>query len=320
MKEEEIRPKAILEKYLSLSAEDGKKLEKTKFEKCHCQACGSERSKTQLHKHGYDFQLCLDCRSLYCSPRPTEEQISSLYFDSPSSYYWSNVFFPSVQEARREKLFRPKARKIAELIRERGLSVRTICDIGAGHGIFLEELQKELPEMKLYAIEPDSYSAEVCRSKGIETLISTAEQAQQWHEKFDLVLCSEVIEHAHNVKNFLSAVQAVVKPGGYYLVTGLGYDGYDILTLQEKSNAVSPPHHLNFLSIEGFKKLFESLKISDVDIWTPGQLDVDIVMNSGYENEFLRTLKSRGDSALREFQEFLVRHKLSSHTWILAKK
>lgn len=320
MKEEEIRPKAVLEKYLQLSAEDGQKLDKAHFEHSTCQACGSDKSKNHFTKHNYAFQICLDCYSLYCSPRPTAEQISSLYFNSPSSAFWSNVFFPSVREARREKLFRPKARKIAQMIRDRGLSIRTICDIGAGHGIFLEELQKELPEMKLFAIEPDSHSAEICRDKGIETLVTTAEQAQEWYEKFDLVLCSEVIEHVHNVKTFVNSVQAVVKPGGHYLITGLGYDGFDILTLQEKSNAVSPPHHLNFLSVEGFKKLFQSLKASEVDIWTPGQLDVDIVVNSGFENEFLRVLKSRGDSALREFQEFLVRHKLSSHTWILVKK
>lgn len=320
MKEEEIRPKANFEKYLQLSAEDGLKLDKAKFEHSSCQACGSNNSKYHFTKHSYTFQQCLDCYSLYCSPRPTAEQISSLYFNSPSSAFWSNVFFPSVQEVRREKLFRPKAQKIAQMIKEKGLSIRTICDIGAGHGIFLEELHKELPEMKLYAIEPDSHSAEVCRNKGIETLITTSEKAKEWCDKFDLVLCSEVIEHVQSVGNFLESVHAVVKPGGYCLITGLGYDGFDILTLQEKSKAVSPPHHMNFLSIEGFKILFQSLQVSHLEIWTPGQLDVDIVMNSGIENEFMRVLKNRGEKALREFQDFLVRHNISSHTWILAKK
>ncbi|KYG64744.1 SAM-dependent methyltransferase [Bdellovibrio bacteriovorus] len=320
MKEEEIRPKAILDQYLKLSAEDGAKLDKNLFQECVCQACGGTRKETKFEKHGYTYKMCLDCHSLFCSPRPTPDQISSLYFNSPSSTFWSNVFFPSVRDARREKLFKPKAKKIANLIKEKGLAVKTVCDIGAGHGLFLEELQKEIPGLSLFAVEPDSTSAEVCRSKGIETLVSTAEDAKVWRNKFDLVLCSEVVEHVHNVKNFVSSVHSLVRSGGHYLITGLGYDGFDILTLQDKSKAVSPPHHLNFLSVEGFNKLFILLGARSVEVWTPGQLDVDIVINSGIENEFIRVLKARGDSVVREFQEFLARNQLSSHTWILVQK
>lgn len=320
MKEEEIRPKEIFAQYLKLSTEDGNKLDKSLFEDCPCQACGGTYKEVRFVKNGYTFQKCLKCHSLFCSPRPTVQQIESLYFNSPSSTFWSEVFFPSVREARREKLFKPKAKQMAQMIRDKGLKVETVCDVGAGHGLFLEELRRELPNVRLFAVEPDANSAKVCREKGIETLVATAEQAEVWHNRFDLVLCSEVVEHVHNVKSFVGSVQDLVKPGGSSLITGLGYDGFDILTLQEKSNSVSPPHHLNFLSIEGFHQLFSQLNSAHVDIWTPGKLDVDIVINSDFENEFVRVLKTRGLVAIQEFQEFLAKHQLSSHTWILVRK
>lgn len=320
MKEEEIRPKEILQRYLDLSAKDGQNLDSGQFVDCPCQACGSTEGVPHITKFGYNYQKCSHCHSVYCSPRPSNKQLKGLYFDSESSNFWSNVFFPSVKEARRQKLFAPKAEKIAKLIKEKSLKIESICDVGAGHGLFLEELQKQLPDMKLYAIEPDATSAQICRDKGIEALEETSETAILWHGKFDFIICSEVIEHVFDVHSFINSLQALLKPGGYCLITGLGYEGFDILTLQDQSKSISPPHHLNFLSIEGFKNVFRRSNFSTIDIWTPGELDVDIVLNSDYHSEFLRILKSRGEKTIQEFQQFLSRNQLSSHTWILAQK
>ncbi len=92
------------------------------------------------------------------------------------------------------------------------------------------------------------------------------------------------------------------------------------MTLQEKSNSVFPPHHLNFMSVHGFEIAFKNAGFSEVEILTPGELDVDIVLNSGYENEFIRVLKERGTDAISEFQSFLKKYQLSSHIWVFAKK
>lgn len=320
MKEEEIRPKELLQKYLDLSALDGQKLDPSRFTNSSCQACGNESGSSFIKKFSYEYIKCPKCNTIYCSPRPNNAQLESLYFNSESSKFWSNIFFPTVVEARRLKLFAPKAKKIANLIKERNLNITSICDVGAGHGVFLEEIRKELPLIKLYAIEPDPTSAHACREKRIETLEATSETATLWHGKFDFIISSEVIEHVFDVPSFIFSLQSLLKPGGHCLVTGLGYEGFDILTLQEQSKSISPPHHLNFLSIEGFEIAFKNSNFSTVDVWTPGELDVDIVINSGIESEFVKVLKKRGEKTIQEFQRFLAQNKLSSHTWILAKK
>lgn len=320
MREDEIRPKAVLDSYLELSAMDGRALQSQLFVEVPCPACQTFSKHTQITKNSFDYKKCPQCQSLYCSPRPNKEQLDSLYFDSESSKFWSNVFFPTVAEARREKLIRPKAEKIAQILREKRISVSNICDVGAGHGIFLDELAKHLKQVEMFAIEPDEYSAGVCEKKGIKTLRETAENASSWANKFDFVLSFEVIEHVFDLKLFVESLFRIIKPGGYCLLTGLGYEGFDILSLQGKSKAVSPPHHLNFLSVAGFEKLFTSASFTNVDVWTPGELDVDIVFNSETDNEFIRAMKSRGPEAAHEFQLFLRKYKLSSHTWIMAQK
>ncbi|MBM9577303.1 class I SAM-dependent methyltransferase [Leptospira sp. 201903070] len=320
MKENEIRPKELLSAYLKLVELDSKTLDKKEFVTIACPACDSKNSKNHIQKNEYVYVLCLDCGSLFCNPRPSEDMLDDFYVSAQSSRYWSNVFFPAVAESRREKLFKPKAQRIFEYFQKRNFQPSNICDVGSGYGIFLEEARRFFVDVEIFGIEPSLEMAEVSRKKGIKTLNTTAENSGQWSDKFDLVISSEVVEHVFSVSKFVNSVFKLVKPGGYCLLTGLGYEGYDILTLQEKSNSIFPPHHLNFLSVEGFEKAFKAAGFSEVEVLTPGELDVDIVFNSGYENDFLRILKKRGSKAIEEFQSFLKSHKLSSHVWVFAKK
>jgi 2-polyprenyl-3-methyl-5-hydroxy-6-metoxy-1,4-benzoquinol methylase len=320
MKESEIRPRELFEKYITLSNLDGQKMASEKFQSIPCPACGTDHFENAFVKNEYHFNKCVSCYSLYCSPRPSQEQLDQLYFNSESSQYWSNVFFPAVKDARREKLFRPKASQILKMINAEKLSIQNFCDVGAGHGLLLEEIGHLSNEINLHAIEPDSTSAQICREKGIEVLEETSEKSEPWHGKFDLVLSSEVIEHVYSPESFIRSLYNLTKDDGHTLITGLGHEGFDILTLQEKSNSVSAPHHLNFMSVEGFEKLFKRVGFKEVKVWTPGKLDVDIVVNSGVPTEFIKALQRRGDKAMQAFQQFLVDHKLSSHIWVLAKK
>ena len=73
------------------------------------------------------------------------------------------------------------------------------------------------------------------------------------------------------------------------------------------------------------KKKFSNIRYFLGDVRDKDRLrlaikDVDIVLNSDKNIEFLRILKLRGDSVIKEFQEFLIKNKLSSHVWVLAKK
>lgn len=320
MKEKDIRPKEIFDKYLQLSKVDGEKLDRNFFTNVNCPSCSSTEVKRSILKNNFTYIECNVCNSLYCNPRPSASQLNMLYTSSPSSDFWSKVFFPNVKESRIERMFKPKAKKILELISQKNLSIHTICDVGAGHGLLLNEINKLSSNFELFAIEPDRNSANICKSHGFQTLQKISEEAVEWKEKFDLVLSLEVLEHVFSPLDFIGSIYNLVRDDGYALLTGLGYEGYDILTLQDKSNSLFPPHHLNFLSILGFEELFKKAGFKSIEIWTPGVLDVDIVINSNISNPFLEAVTRRGENTVREFQKFLIANKLSSHVWILAKK
>ena len=302
MKELEIRPKELFDRYLELSRMDCTLMDPKLFVEISCPACGTEERYPQFKKDGYHYVRCSACGSVYCSPRPTDAQLSTLYRESESAIFWAEIFFPAVAEVRREKMFRKKALKLVSVLNEKSLMPSTICDVGAGYGLFLEELQKLLPDVRLSAVEPDPRLADRCREKGFETLEKYVADSGEWSGCFDLVISSEVVEHVFYPLEFLRSIQALVAPGGTALITGLGYEGFDILLLQERSNAISPPHHLNFLSLSGFERVFARAGFNSLEVITPGELDIDIVRNMPQCPELIRVAALRGERALSELQ------------------
>ena len=320
MKELEIRPKELFSKYLELSAADAKEFDESKFEKTNCVFCSSDKLKDSFSKHGFNYQVCDHCGSLMCNPRPSKADLSKFYSNSKSAKFWFDSFLPKVEEARRKSMFVPKAKLLISKLSDLGLDFNSVCDCGAGSGIFLEELKKIATEKNYSAIEPGDVSAKILSEKGIAVLKNKVEDSVAWAGQFDMVTSLEVLEHVFSPIDFVEAMYRLLDNRGVCLITTLGYDGFDIQVLKEESNSISPPHHLNFPSIKGVDALLKNAGFSETVIFTPGKLDVDIVLNSDYCPDFLKTIKGSGDQAVAELQNYLVKHNLSSHVWALGIK
>ena len=327
MKEYEIRPEALLNRYRELSARDAENCfgSETRTQ-MDCVACGQPHASHQFDKHGFAYARCDGCGTLFQNPRPPIAAFESFYRQSESSKYWAEVFFPAVAEVRREKIFRPRVERLAGLCRERGLQVDRLIDVGAGYGIFLDEWRRAHPQVRPIAVEPSSSLAEVCRDKGFEVVEDIVENVKGYDGTADLVTCFEVLEHVYSPLEFVRVLAGLAKPGGYVFISTLGIDGFDLQVLWERSGQISPPHHINFLSGSGFEQLFRRAGLVDVSITTPGQLDVDIVRNAAKQDpallegqRFLQALLDNDDSAAA-FQRFLVEQRRSSHVWVIGRK
>ncbi len=205
------------------------------------------------------------------------------------------------------------------------MRIQELIDVGAGYGIFLDEWRAMKPESELIAIEPSSVLAKEVRNKGFNVIESIAENVAGYDGYADLVVCFEVLEHVDDPLKFITALKKMVRSGGYLFISTLCIDGFDLKMLWDKSSQISPPHHINFHSIKGFDILFKRAGLSDIQITTPGQLDVDIVRNFVNKNpeivknnKFMQNiLDDRDKSEL--FQDFLAENQLSSHVWVLGK-
>lgn len=327
VKEEDIRPASLFEEYIRLSALDAVKIfDMAASTHRACPGCGQMEPLPEFTKNGFPFVTCGVCGSLYADPLPPAEQFEVFYRDSEAARYWSEVFLPSVESARRTALLLPKVNRVHAMCAQAAIKPATILDVGAGHGAFLREFHKVEPGAKLMAVEPNAALAAQCRALGIETLEIAGQNApRSWWGVADVVTCFEVLEHVPDPLAFVERICQMTRPGGLAIVTTLGCDGFDIRVLWERSNSISPPHHLNFCSRAGLSALFERAGFTSSAITTPGKLDVDIVRNALAKTQiplgrFEDFLLSSDEATLAAFQTFLADNNLSSHHWIVARR
>ena len=155
MKEEEIRQRKAFDGYLAMVEQDVNELfDFGCFVEIPCPACACNDLLTEFKKKGFSYVSCKRCATLFVNPRPSFKDLNRLYADSRSALFLINHFYPPVIEKRREKIFRPRAEYVCSVFSDKARGL--VGDIGAGFGIFLEELNKLWPSARLLAIEPSS--------------------------------------------------------------------------------------------------------------------------------------------------------------------
>jgi SAM-dependent methyltransferase/ribosomal protein S27E len=326
MKEEDIRKRDIFNKYLELAKEDAGRLftEKHSFVSFNCPACESSKLVFEFEKRGFKYVSCERCSTLFVNPRPSFNDLKIFYANSPSTRFWVNEFFKPVAAVRREKIFKPRAEYISKVIDKNKLLI--IGDIGAGFGLFLEELRKILPDNHYIAIEPSSEMADICIEKKLETKCMCLEDMGDSKVGFDILTAFELSEHLFEPVSFFKKAYSLLNPDGYLFLTTLNGKGFDILLLWNNSKSIEPPHHLNFFNPTSIKYLLERIGFEIIEISTPGMIDWDIVegmiknenVNAG---KLWNLLAYKNDEECKiELQEWISKNNLSSHMRILARK
>jgi len=331
MKEEDIRPEKLFNQYLSLAEQDVE----TYFRHAPlynrlCPACKSQNSEFRFRKIGFDYEICLDCKTLFVNPRPVAEAFNEYYTDSPSVRFWATNFYRETESKRREHIIKPKAAMVKSIISKymtESQNQSCILDIGAGYGIFCEELQKLLPKsVQVIAVEPATALQEVCREKGIPVIPKFLENIKDIDLPFGrknviAAISFELLEHLHDPDLFIENCRGVLGEGGILILTTLNWDGFDLQVLQEKSNSIHPPHHINFFTTDSVQILLKRHGFEVLEVSTPGKLDVDIASKqiSDITDPFIRDILGGNDMVKSKFQTFLQESKLSSHMMVIAK-
>ena len=326
MKESEIRSRATHDRYLELVAADAERLASNTpvFETVPCPACDGRSYHTAFAKSGFTYVECETCETLYVNPRPSFAALVELYEQSPSTKYWVEEFFTPMAEPRRAKIFRPRASYVATRFPE--LATGRIGDIGAGFGLFLQELRQQWVAADMLAIEPSTDMAAILRGHGIPVLEQMLEHVAQGDAQFDLLTAFELFEHLHRPDEFLARVFDLLRPGGHLYMTTLNGHGFDIQLLWERSKSVSPPHHLNFVNPRSMTRLLERVGFEVVEVSTPGELDWDIIeggwrAGQGDPGRFFRTVATYGSAETkRALQDWVRDFGFSSHLRAVARK
>lgn len=218
-----------------------------------CPYCGSDQ-RTLAYKDVQDWSFfcapgkwdywdCVNCKSLYLDPRPTPSTIGLAY----ARYYTHGdtgpVSFLGALKTRlrneclslrlsvniEPRLHLPKMlNRPTAMVGKRVLvpfgwmqlanQVRgRFMDVGCGAGLTVSVAQQMGWEAMGLEIDPAAVRA--ARRNGLNIVEGTYEQLTQYQHQFDCIMCSHVLEHVHNPRNFLVKLKAAIKPGGVLLLT-----------------------------------------------------------------------------------------------------
>lgn len=88
-----------------------------------------------------------------------------------------------------------------------------ILDIGSGAGTLLDDIAREVPAVSTYACD---YTTELMERDGqrVEVVDINRESLPYEDDYFDVVTCTEVVEHLENYRHLLRETWRVTKPGG----------------------------------------------------------------------------------------------------------
>lgn len=133
---------------------------------------------------------------------------------------------------------------------------RHALDLGCGDGYWSDRLKKRGWSVS----SADGYDT---RYEGAK--IINFEQPLPFEDnQFDLIWCSEVIEHIKNVENLVDEMRRITNPGGRIITTtpNSAFWLYKILMpFGIKPADIQNPDHKQFFSLADMKKLFPNAKI-----------------------------------------------------------
>lgn len=293
-----------------------------------CPACGTDRPQPAFKKHGFSFQRCDNCRTLYMSPRPTPDIMGSYYRNSENYKFWAEHIFPASEVSRREKIHRPMVAYILDLCKRHAVPCGRLVEVGPGFGTFAALVAQMNSFREVIAIEPTPEMAHACRDRGVTVIEQAVEHISPAEIGLaDVLVSFEVIEHLFDPALFVETAAKLLQPGGLLVLTCPNGEGFDTLMLSGRSVAVDS-EHVNLFNPASVSVLLERLGFELLDIQTPGRLDTELVREAIMDGSldisgdpFLhRVLVTDWASLAAPFQAFLAANHLSGHLRVAARK
>lgn len=146
-----------------------------------------------------------------------------------------------------------------------------LLDIGAGTGAFVQYMQTY--GWQATGLEPD----ETARKRAAEAhgaqLLPMEEFKQLEKNSFDAITLWHVLEHVHDLHDYMEQLKAILKPAGRIFIAVPNYTSYDAAVYKGYWAAYDVPRHLYHFSPASMKQLLKlhGLQHHDIEpMWFDG--------------------------------------------------
>jgi len=231
---------------------------------------------------GYSIVSDKEKGYIHVEPIPTEEELKNIYeyeyYQKEKTSYidntlkdldWWNTIYQDKYET-----FEANIAK----------SHKSILDIGCGSGYFLDFGQRR--GWSCMGIEPSLGAYNHAKRFGYELINSVFSKDLLENKKFDVIHMNQVLEHVPNpelllleLKNFLNkeGIVCITVPNEFSTLQNLLHEKEDFPQWW-----LSPPHHLNYFSVESLSKVIEKLGLEIILKESSFPLEMFLLMGENY--------------------------------------
>ena len=235
-----------------------------------CPICNKEAIHFLIHSKDYsltqdNFQIiqCRNCTLKYTDPVPNKEDIVPYYnFPAYISHTDDNTgFINKLYHRVRNYTLTQKTNWVQSLFTgHKG----QLLEVGAGTGAFAHAMTKK--GWAVTALEPDTTS----RARALATYQIKIAPMEELHalsvNKFDVITLWHVLEHVHDLNEYLSTFYKLLKPNGRLIIAVPNYTSYDAQYYQKYWAAYDVPRHLYHFSPTAMEYLSKKYKMQIVSM------------------------------------------------------
>jgi SAM-dependent methyltransferase len=211
---------------------------------------------------GFPHYRCTDCRHLFVSPPPSEQELEKFYQDS--SFYDAAL-------DQRERVVRDFEHRLDVLEQfSNGGMPRTLLDVGCAAGLFLERAKRRGWTAEGVERSGDLAAAAAARS-GAAVHRGRLEDAPD--ASFGAVVSWEVIEHVADARTFFRHLAGRVEAGGILALSTPLSTGIPARVMGTRFPMLCPPEHLRLFSRASLRRLAEEHGLAEIHYESFSNLD-----------------------------------------------
>lgn len=133
-----------------------------------------------------------------------------------------------------------------------------LLDAGCGEGHLLELLSKEIDSMFLYGVDIREEIMDCIKERGIEnTSLQDLCDLNFQDNYFDIITCTETIEHIKNFNKALKELKRITKRGGAMILTFPNELNWTISRFLLLRRPIKVPDHVNSFTFKSIKAYME---------------------------------------------------------------
>ena len=200
--------------------------------------CTFSSSRINL-KYLSELWRCRECKSGFIQYAVTKEDAECLYEKSNSSARWASS----------KRFEDQKTEDIASIMKDIFSSAQSVLDIGCNTGELLDYAKSF--DCSTYGLEVSKPSALICSGKG-HNIISGLDTCDH---RYDVITAFDVIEHLHEVNEFLEKCSKALTPSGKLVLLTGNFNSLPARLARNKWWYIAHPEHIIFPSLHFFSAL-----------------------------------------------------------------